>query len=146
MDIIAQIQALLVLVAQIQSENVDLAAALESAKVAAFAEGKTAGFEEGKIAGYALGFEDGKNSVPVVPGGFTQEQVDAMIAEAVDPLKKSLAEKDAEIVALKESIPVEVSTQVQIAIAALKADLAAKFAEAQASESSLEGAFADLLK
>jgi len=146
MDIIAQIQALLVLVEQIKSENIDLAVALEAAKLAAFTEGKVAGFEDGNVAGYALGFEDGKNSVPVVTGGFTQEQVDVMIAEAVDPLKKNLLEKDAEIVALKESIAIEISTQVQIALTALKADLAARFAEAQANEASLETAFGDLLK
>lgn len=145
MDLLTKLQELVVIIAALQEQLGDFPKALEDTKTAALAEGKAIGFEEGKVAGYAIGFEDGKNSVPV-GGGFTQEQVDAMIAEAVEPLKKNLAEKELELAAVKESIPTLVNEQVQIAITALKADLFAKFQKAQEEETALEGAYQELLK
>jgi hypothetical protein len=114
MDFIAQLQALLALVAQIQSENVDLAGKLEEAKKAA----------------YDQGFADGVASVPVGQVGFTQEQVDAMIAVAVEPLQKKIAELEEKLVNVDQVI----SDKVVEFKAAFKAEILAKLKEVDAAE------------
>lgn len=150
---LSKIAEILALIPTLQAQLSEALAKLSEVEVyvaaekqASFDLGKLAGFEEGKVAGYALGFEDGKNSVPVGPGGFTQEQVDLMIAEQVEPLKKSLAEKELELAALKEAIPVQINEQVQIALVALKADLLAKLKAQQEIETKSELDFEKLLK
>ena len=146
-EILAIFPELLAKIEELKLKLADVEAFVAAEKTASFDAGKLAGFEEGKVAGYAIGFEEGKNSVPVVtPGGFTQEQVDAMIAEQVEPLKKSLAEKEIEIATLKEAIPLQINEQVQIALAALKADLLAKLEAQQAAETEGEISFKELLK
>jgi flagellar biosynthesis/type III secretory pathway protein FliH len=145
-ELLVLLAALQVQVTEAQAKLGDVEALIAEEKKASYDLGKVDGFAEGKTAGYALGFEDGKASVPVGPGGFTQEQVDALIVEATDPLKKALAEKELELAAVKESIPAQIDEQVKIALVALKADLLAKLKAQQAVETESELSFEELLK
>lgn len=89
-----------------------------------------------------IAFDSGVASVPVTPGGFTQEQVDALVAAAV-------AEKDKEIEQLKaEKADLEANADAKVseAVAAFKADLLAKYEEQQVAETQAETGFKDLLK
>lgn len=90
---------------------------------------------------YDEGFAAGVASVPVVPGGFTQEQVDAFVAAAVAPLAEKIALLDAKVLELEAAVLAEAGKLV-----AFKADLLAKYEEAQVAESAVETGFKDLLK
>jgi len=116
MDFIAQLQALLALVAQIQSENVDLSAKIEEAKKAA----------------YDQGFADGVASVPVVPDDkiFSQAEADALVLAAVEPLQKKIVELEEKVGGMDQLIADKVA-ELQ---SAFKADLLAKLKAVDAAE------------
>lgn len=74
---------------------------------------------------YDEGFAAGVASVPVVPGGFTQEQVDAKVAEAVAPLNLKIGELEAKVVELQALVDGN-----SAALVAFKLEVAAKLENA----------------
>lgn len=124
MDILAQLQALVSLINELQAKLVDAEAAVaESAKVA-----------------YDKGFADGVASVPppVSDKIFSQAEVDQMLADAVLPLQKKI--EDLELVVAG------VDQKIAEGVALVKADLLAKYNELQVAETASEVGFAELLK
>ena len=121
MDILAQLQALVSLINELQAKLVDAEAALsESVKTA-----------------YDKGFADGVASVPppVTDKIFSQAEVDAMLAEAVAPLQKKIEDL--------EAVVASVDQKIADAIIAFKADLLVKVKDIEAIENAaLEAALA----
>lgn len=124
MDLVALLNNLVANIATLQAQLVDAQASAD-----ALAKAK---YDEGFAAGVA--------SVPVVPGGFSQEQVDAFIAAAVAPLNEKIALLDAKIVELEAALVAEAGKLV-----AFKADLLAKYEAQQVAESEGETGFKNLL-
>lgn len=110
------------------------------------------GFGEGEISGdakgYARGFEEGKASVecpipePVpVPNPdlkYTQEDLDNAVKNAVEPLQMRISEL--------EMMVAEIPGKIEQAKNELKAEIRAKYEEAQGRENEAEVSFGDFLK
>ena len=114
-----------------------VAAALADSEAAVMAA-KQASYDEG----FANGKAEGAGPVePVEPGSkiFDQAEVDAMIASAIAPL-------EAKIVELEASIEAKAEEAASVKVAALKAELLAKYEAQQVAETAEETGFADLLK
>jgi len=124
MDILAQLQALVGLINELQAKLVDAEAALnESVKVA-----------------YDKGFADGVASVPPVVSEkiYTQEELDAKIQEALLPLQAKVAELEVVVSGIDQKIA--------DGVAMVKSELLIKYNELQVAETAAEVGFADLLK
>lgn len=124
MDILAQLQALVGLITELQAKLVDAESALaESVKAA-----------------YDMGFTDGVASVPPVVSEkiYTQEELDAKIQEALLPLQTKVEELEVVVAGLDQ--------KVADGVAMVKAELLAKYNELQVAETASEVGFADLLK
>lgn len=125
MDILAQLQAIVSLINELQAKLVDAEAALsESAKIA-----------------YDKGFADGAASVVVTPPTdklYSEEELQTKIKEALFPLEEKITSLEAEIALLPQKI--------EEGVAAFKAELLAKYNELQVAETAAEVGFAELLK
>lgn len=126
MDLLAMLQGLISQLASLQSALADAQAQLDTEKKASYDEG----------------FAAGVASVPATPGGFTQEQVDAAVLMALEPVKAELEGVKAELEAVKSSM----QSSIDAAVAAVKADLLAKYKEMEVAIQSTEVGFEDLLK
>lgn len=126
MEIIKLLQDLAASVAALQAQLADAQAAADSIAKEA----------------YDKGFADGVASVPTSDKLYSQEELDAAIAAAVGPLNEKVAELQAQV----DSFPAQIDQKVQEAVAALKADLLAKYEAAQADEGDLENSVRELLK
>ena len=125
MDLVQLLNSLVANIAALQAQLVDAQASAD-----ALAKQK---YDEGFAAGVA--------SVPVVPGGFTQEQVDAAVLAAVEPLQKKVSDLEAKVAELEASV----QPKIDAAVAAYKADLLAKYEAQQVAESEGETGFKNLL-
>lgn len=125
-DLVANVSALQGQIAELQAKLIDAQAELD--RVAKES--------------YDKGFADGVASVPVSDKVFSQAEADALVASAVEPLKK-------EIEGLKlavEAAKIEAEKSVKDGIAAMKAALKLKYLEMQVVESQLETGFQELLE
>lgn len=94
---------------------------------------------------YEKGFADGVASVPVVPPSdklYSQEELDAKLAEALLPLNDKIVELEKKI----EELTLAVDAAKVEAVALFKAELAAKYEELQVAETAAEVGFGELLK
>ena len=91
---------------------------------------------------YDKGFVDGVASVPKVDKLYSQEEADAFVLAAVEPLQAEISGLLAKIEELGGSI----QPKIDEAIAAFKAELKAKYQAAQAEESGKESEFGMLLE
>lgn len=115
------LQTLLASLAALQQEVVDAQALVDQA--------------------YQKGFADGVASVVVPPASdkiYSEEELQAKVAEAVAPLQKKIEEL--------EVVVAGVDQKIADALAAFKAELLAKYNEFQVAETAAEVGFADLLK
>lgn len=135
----SKIAEILVLIVELQAKLADVDAFVAAEKAASFDAGKLLGLEEGKKLGFDEGFAAGVASVPVGPGGFTQEQVDAMILAAIEPLQKKI-----EVLQLVvDGVQAQIDQKVAEALIAFKAELLVKVQEVDSIE---DAALAELLK
>lgn len=129
MDLLALLQGLVAQLAALQTQLADVPAALEAAKKLSYDEG----------------FAAGVASVPVVlPSDkiYSQDELDAKIQEALQPVQAELDSVKAQMVDMQ----VQIDQKIADAIAAFKADLLAKYQDQQVVEAQSETGFADLLK
>lgn len=95
---------------------------------------------------YAEGFSaaklEGGGEAPKSDKLYSQVEAEAMVAAAVEPLKLEVSDLLGKIEALNGAI----APQVEAAVAAMKADLLAKYEASQVAESTVETGFKDLLK
>lgn len=125
MDIVKLLQDLAATIAALQTQLADAQAAAESIAKEA----------------YDKGFADGVASVPVSDKIYSQAELDAAVASATEPLHGQIAELQVKVSELEASIDQKVGE----AVAALKADLLAKYEEQQVAESEGETGFKSLL-
>jgi hypothetical protein len=125
MDLIQMLNGMVALISELQAKLADTQAALD---------------EQIKIA-YDKGYNDGVASIPVpVPSDkiYSQEELDAAIAVAMEPLVAKIAELDAVVAGIDQ--------KVADAVIAMKLELAVKFQELKAKEDGIEVEFEELLK
>lgn len=125
MDLVALLNNLVANIAALQAQLVDAQASADALAKAKYDEGFAAG-------------------VASVGGGekiYSQAELDAKIVEAIAPLNVKIAELDAKVLELEAAVLAEAGKLV-----AFKADLLAKYEEAQVAESAVETGFKDLLK
>lgn len=139
-SLVANIAALQLQLADTQASANALAdLKLAEGKAIGDSEGFARGKAEGLVEGEAIGFAKGVASVPVSSGGFTQEQVDAQIAAAVQihidqigVLMSQIAEMQAaEAVKIAEAVK-EAKKAVLEKIKGVKVDDASLIAELEA--------------
>jgi hypothetical protein len=96
--------------------------------------------DEATKAAYDKGFADGVKSVVVEPSDkiFSQEEADALVAEAVLPLEKKIKELEVVIAGIDKLVADK--------LADFKAELLAKYNDLQVAETAAEVGFGDLLK
>lgn len=92
--------------------------------------------------GFAAAKLEGGGEGPKSDKLYSQVEAEAMVAAAVEPLKLEVSDLLGKIEALNGAI----EPQVQAAVAAMKADLLAKYEASQVAESTVETGFKDLLK
>ena len=125
MDILAQLAALAALIGDLKGKLEDTQKALDEATKAA----------------YDKGFAAGVASVIVPPPSdkiFSQKEADDLVAAAVEPLQKKVAELEALVAGIDQ--------KVADGVALVKADLLAKYKELEVAAQALETGFEDLLK
>lgn len=140
MDLFALFAQLQATISALQSQLADTETAI--------AEAKKAAYDEGFAAGVA--------SVPAGDKLYSQEELDAAIAQAKVELEAingdlmvQLDGVKAQVVALEATVAdltASIETKVSEAMAAFKADLLAKYQSAQAAEGEIEKTIEDLLK
>lgn len=121
----------------------DLSATISSLQLA-LADAEAAAVQIAKE-NYDKGFADGVASVPppvVSDKIFSQEELDAAVKAAVEPLQARVVELEA----LVEEIKAGVQPKIDEALAAFKAELLAKYEAQQVVESETETGFKELLK
>lgn len=138
MDIVALLNGLAAQIAALNQALIDAQAAADSIATEA----------------YAKGYAEGVASVVVPPPvddvtPFSQADVDAAVALAVQPVMDELAAVKAELEGVKgelEMVKASVEQAKLDAVAGFKAELLAKFEEAMAQENAVEAAFGEMLK
>ena len=101
-----------------------------------------ASLDEAVKKAYDEGFAAGVASVPVNDKVYSQAEVDAKIAEAVQALNEKVLMLEDQVKMLQEGQDKAVAE----ALAAFKADLKAKYEEQQVAETASETGFAEFLK
>lgn len=138
MDIIALLNDLMAKMAALQSALADAGAAADQIAKESYDKGYSVGLDKG--------FADGVASVPSGPPPsdkiFSQEEFDAKLAEALQPIKAELEGVKADLESVKASFEQEKAN----VVAAVKADLLAKYQEMIAQEQQAESGFGELLK
>lgn len=119
----------------------DVQVIADQAKADGVLEGKAS--RDAEVASLMAEIEALKAAVPPVSDKiFSQAELDAAVAGAVEPLKSQVVALQAEIEALKADVEAKIAQ----AVVDVKAALLAAYDESQVVESKIETGFADLLK
>lgn len=148
-QLIAELTAI---IDNLEAQLGDVPAALEKVRVEGFDAGKMEGDAEGYARGYAEGAASVQCPVPDEDRKFTQgdldaavEQVRAALTQEMEGLRLAIIDLQDQLAAARRDTDAKILEAVTGALAAFKAELKAKYAEAQAKEAMEEAAFGELL-